>query len=87
MFTYYPSICFNMPLVIRGLLTGYDAKPIEVGFSCDRVVSVHVLYRTHSANVETIPVVCEFPDVFPNDLPGELINREIEFTIDEVPGT
>ncbi|XP_028121648.1 uncharacterized protein LOC114318878 [Camellia sinensis] len=40
-----------------------------------------------NARVETIPVVCEFPDVFPNDLPRELINREIEFTIEVIPGT
>ncbi|XP_028121631.1 uncharacterized protein LOC114318858 [Camellia sinensis] len=33
-------------------------------------------------NVETIPVVCEFPDVFPNDLPRDLVDREIEFTIE-----
>ncbi|XP_028112701.1 uncharacterized protein LOC114310810 [Camellia sinensis] len=40
-----------------------------------------------STSVEAIPVVCEFPDVFPNDLPGNLIDREIEFTIDIILGT
>ncbi|XP_028108307.1 uncharacterized protein LOC114307123 [Camellia sinensis] len=40
-----------------------------------------------STSVELIPVVCDFPNVFPNDLPGKLIDREIEFTIDIVPGT
>ena len=33
------------------------------------------------------PVVCEFIDVFPEDLPGLLPIREIEFTIDLIPGT
>ncbi|XP_028125311.1 uncharacterized protein LOC114322229 [Camellia sinensis] len=28
-------------------------------------------------NTDKIPVVCEFPDVFPKELPGELVDREI----------
>ncbi|XP_028087390.1 uncharacterized protein LOC114288106 [Camellia sinensis] len=39
------------------------------------------------SNVETIPVVCEFPDVFPKELLGDLIDREIECTINVIPGT
>ena len=40
-------------------------------------------------NVElnNIPIVREFSDVFPNELPGKLVDREIEFTIEIVPGT
>ncbi|KAH9657944.1 Endonuclease [Citrus sinensis] len=37
--------------------------------------------------LKDIPVVQEFPDVFPNELPGMPPNREIEFSIDLVPGT
>ncbi|KAL8114916.1 hypothetical protein AgCh_021664 [Apium graveolens] len=37
--------------------------------------------------LEAIPVVNEFPDVFPDDLPGLPPDREIEFTIDLAPGT
>ncbi|CAL2255737.1 unnamed protein product [Prunus armeniaca] len=37
-------------------------------------------------NMEDIPVVSEFPDVFPNDLPGLPPEREIEFTIELLPG-
>ncbi|XP_028108048.1 uncharacterized protein LOC114306926 [Camellia sinensis] len=36
----------------------------------------------NSVDMKTIPIVSEFPDVFPNDLPGDLIDREIEFTIE-----
>ena len=32
-------------------------------------------------------MVCEFPDVFPEELPGLPPDREIEFYIDVVPGT
>jgi len=37
--------------------------------------------------IEDIPVVCEFPDVFPDELPGLPPDREIEFTIDLASGT
>ena len=33
-----------------------------------------------------IPAVSEFPDVFPENLPGLLPDREIEFTIEVAPG-
>ena len=32
-------------------------------------------------------VVCEFPDVFPEELPGMPPDREIEFIIELAPGT
>ncbi|BBG94135.1 transposable element gene [Prunus dulcis] len=38
-------------------------------------------------NLEDIPVVCDFPDIFPDDLPGLPPEREIEFTIELLPGT
>ena len=37
--------------------------------------------------LETVPVVCEYPDVFPEDLPGLPPHRDVEFSIDVVPGT
>jgi hypothetical protein len=37
--------------------------------------------------IEDIPVVREFQDVFPQELPGMPPDREIEFTIDLVPRT
>ena len=37
--------------------------------------------------VDRVPVVCEFPDVFPEELLGLPLKREIEFYIDVVPGT
>ena len=37
--------------------------------------------------VKNVPVVCEFFYVFPEELPGLLPEREIEFCIDVVPGT
>ncbi|MCI69447.1 cellular nucleic acid-binding protein, partial [Trifolium medium] len=37
--------------------------------------------------MEELPVVCEFPDVFPRDVSDVPPEREVEFTIDLVPGT
>ena len=34
-----------------------------------------------------IPVVCEFLDVFPDELPGLPPNRDVEFKIELLPGT
>ncbi|XP_028110954.1 uncharacterized protein LOC114309421 [Camellia sinensis] len=40
-----------------------------------------------NGTVDMIPIVCEFLDIFPEELPGQLIDREIEFTIEVAPGT
>jgi hypothetical protein len=37
--------------------------------------------------VEKIPVVCDYPDVFPDELPGMPPDRDIEFAIKLQPGT
>ncbi|GKB12705.1 putative reverse transcriptase domain-containing protein [Tanacetum coccineum] len=36
--------------------------------------------------LEDVPVVCEFPKVFPDDLPGLPPPRQVEFRIELVPG-
>src|SRR4051812_28990007 len=38
-------------------------------------------------DISNIPVVCEFPDVFPEDVTSLPPEREVEFSIDLVPGT
>jgi hypothetical protein len=54
------------------------------------LVIVHLkasIHRTMAKNIEEIPVVREFLDVFPNDLPGMPPERDIEFKIELQPGT
>jgi hypothetical protein len=46
-------------------------------------LSVH---HTTTQNLEDISVACEFPDVFPNDMPGMPPDREVKFTIKLQPG-
>ncbi|XP_028119844.1 uncharacterized protein LOC114317338 [Camellia sinensis] len=66
-------LCANlMPLDMKGC----------VGYLCS------ILYiETTEVGVENIQIVSEFPNVFPEELPGDLIDRDIEFVIDIVPGT
>jgi hypothetical protein len=37
--------------------------------------------------LEKIPVVCEYTDVFPDELPGMPLDRDIKFAIELHPGT
>jgi hypothetical protein len=37
--------------------------------------------------LDQVPVVCEYPDVFPEELPGMPPNRDIEFVIELIPET
>jgi hypothetical protein len=44
-------------------------------------------YVTIISPLEEIPVVCEYPNVFPDELPGMPPNRDVEFVIELQPGT
>jgi hypothetical protein len=45
------------------------------------------LHHATTQKMEDIHVACEFPDVFPEDLPGMPPDRDVEFTIELQPGT
>ena len=47
----------------------------------------HAVHHAEGKKLEDIPVVCEYPDVFPDDLPGMPPDRDVEFTIELQPGT
>jgi hypothetical protein len=44
-------------------------------------------YVTIISPLDEIPVVCEYPDVFPDELPGTPPDRDVEFVIELQPGT
>ena len=44
-------------------------------------------FAMSASKLEEIPVVCEYTDVFPDDLPEMPPDREIEFVIELQPGT
>jgi hypothetical protein len=44
-------------------------------------------YAVEGIKLDDIPIVCEYPDVFLDDLPGMPPDRDIEFVIELQPGT
>ncbi|KAG8474400.1 hypothetical protein CXB51_033844 [Gossypium anomalum] len=60
----------------RYVKKGYDAY---LAYVLDTKVS--------ESKIQAVPVVCEFFDVFPKELPGLPPEREVEFSIALIPGT
>ncbi|WVZ70515.1 hypothetical protein U9M48_019176 [Paspalum notatum var. saurae] len=61
-----------------------------------KIVRVHMpnqkhiepmVYATELTEIKKIPVVRDFPDVFPEELPGLPPDRDVEFRIELIPGT
>ena len=62
---------------------------VELVLSGPKKGSCHQV-TTHIEEIkpsETINVVSEFPDVFPEELPGMPPERKVEFAIELIPGT
>ncbi|KAI5339223.1 hypothetical protein L3X38_018495 [Prunus dulcis] len=68
------------------LISAITAKKL-LKKGCEGYLAHIIDTREITLNLEDIPVVCDFPDIFPNDLPGLPPEREIEFTIELLPGT
>jgi len=72
---------FNLPKLVLAIQATRLLKQGYSGFlAC-------VTKEAPEAKLEEIPIVSDFLDVFPEELPGLPPNREIEFTIDLLPGT
>ena len=55
-----------------------------------KVPSSTIIYNLEAQplpSIEDVPVVCDFPDVFPEELPGMPPDRAVEFVIELEPGT
>jgi len=48
--------------------------------------SFHVVCL-EAKSVEEVPIVCEYPNVFPEELPGMPPDQDVEFVIDLLPCT
>ena len=46
-----------------------------------------MLNSLKGVSMDSVPIVCEYPDVFPEELPGMPPDRDVEFIIDLVPGS
>jgi hypothetical protein len=72
-------------------LTTPEGKEME--FVAEPVVTARGVANREKVNQldpsqgSEVPVVNEFPDVFPQELPGMPLDRDIEFVIELKPGT
>ncbi|KAG8498362.1 hypothetical protein CXB51_006995 [Gossypium anomalum] len=54
---------------------------------CEAYLAYVLDSKESEKKLESVPVVCKYPDVFPEELPGLPPVREVEFGIELVPGT
>jgi hypothetical protein len=62
----------------------------QKGFLVQLPQKIHLSGEVHVVQAKSIAdilVVCEFPDVFPDDLPGLPLDRDVELKIELLPGT
>ncbi|GKG39864.1 hypothetical protein Tco_0464009 [Tanacetum coccineum] len=67
-----------------------DEKVVHITYGDEvliiRVTSKKAEGKSEEKRLEDVPIVREFPEVFPKDLPGLPPARQVEFQIDLVPG-
>nr|XP_025685269.1 uncharacterized protein LOC112786061 [Arachis hypogaea] len=56
------------------------------GIECQGIMLLTASISGDDQSLKQIPVVCEFPEVFPDDIDEFPPNQEVEFTIELVPG-
>ncbi|XP_070005375.1 uncharacterized protein [Nicotiana sylvestris] len=71
----------------RGKIISYVKARRMINNGCLGFIATVHDTRLEDVTIDSVPVVREFADVFPEDLPGLPPTREIEFSIDLVPGT
>ncbi|XP_070004209.1 uncharacterized protein [Nicotiana sylvestris] len=73
-------------IVPKGRLISYLTAVRMVKKGCIYHLVRVVDTNTEAPSLESVSVVNEFPDVFPDELPGIPLDREIDFGIDVMPG-
>ena len=71
--------------VRHGVISAMRAKRM-LDKGCQGYLAHVVLNDITPSSVEEVRVVRQFPDVFPEDFPGLPPDRDVEFTIDLLPG-
>jgi hypothetical protein len=67
-------------------LTSTQGERIEVNVSMLATAEAMV-NQLEEKSLEHIRLVCEYPDIFPEELPGMPPDHDIEFSIELLPGT
>ncbi|KAJ3704742.1 hypothetical protein LUZ61_008447 [Rhynchospora tenuis] len=82
------------PYVLKGRKLGTRIPMISalqvkhlISSGCEPFLASVVSTDSKKIDLETVPVVREYSDVFPEDLPGLPPDREVEFCIELQPGT
>src|SRR3954467_14200138 len=79
----------NIDFPSRSVRLTHDSGA-EIWYTCGSRAGAAQLYALNAGVaplLEEVKVVCEFPDVFPEELPGIPPVRAIEFVIELEPGT
>jgi hypothetical protein len=69
------------------LVTLVHPDGARVTFEPMKSRDIPAVYSLHTKAISDVPVVCEYEDVFPEELPGLPPDRDVEFVINLVPGT
>ena len=83
----YPELKFegDRRILPTCVISALEAKRL-LHKGCEAYLA-HVLDKSSTGvTIGSVPVVCEFPDVFPDDLPGLPPDRELEFEIELLSG-
>ncbi|GJR39360.1 putative nucleotidyltransferase, ribonuclease H [Tanacetum coccineum] len=75
----------SSPLKSVKLISAMKARTL-ISHGCQGFLASVMDTSLESPNIENLSVVCEFADVFPDELPGLPPAREIEFGIELIPG-
>src|SRR5213075_1719854 len=76
------TVSLNAPDNTRRIILSLPEHPVPSGSVC--TLEVETL---EVEPLEAIPIVREYPDVFPEDLPDLPPDRAVEFSIELLPGT
>jgi hypothetical protein len=69
------------------LVTLVHPDGTRVTFEPLKSQDIPAMYSLHTKAISDVPVVCEFEDVFLEELLGSPPDRDVEFVINLVPGT
>nr|GEW18887.1 putative reverse transcriptase domain-containing protein [Tanacetum cinerariifolium] len=75
---------FNIDLMHVPLAQGYLSKGCDVFLA--HITTREAKDKSEGKRLEDVPIVRDFPEVFPKDLPGIPPARQVEFQINFVPG-
>ena len=85
--------CSNQTeVIVQGIITSAMSNVISamqarrfMRKGCDTFLAVILDSKRGQVDVEKLPVVREFPNVFPEELPGIPLEREVDLAIEIVP--